>query len=552
MRTGRKIRLRIYGTFSACWEGSEEIDIRSEKTRALLAILALSPEGKKQRGSLQELLWGLSGPELGRASLRRALSDLRKAFGEEFNDVFITSQSYVQLCPDRWEIAGGPADGNLLEGTGLQEPGLREWLGRMREPGLVPASFRPSPLDQPATRASVRPSIAVIPFQLVSGTKDHARLGDLVAQEISRALSRSKLIDVISHLSCRNLDARSLELSEIRQLLGIDYIVYGNYRTDGRSVRLDVDFVSAASGHILWTRTHEGTIEELCRGDTDAVFSIARQAGSAIVNSSLELAASTPLPNVASHALFISSVALMHRQDLPSFSSARAQLEELVQRAPRLSFLHAWLAQWYVLSIQQGWSSDLAKDTMIASDLTRRALDLNPNCSFSLTIDGFVENNLRKRFDISTERFDQALDIDPNNAYAWLLKGTLHAFMDEGEKAVQLTQHARRLSPLDPQKYFFDSLAATACLSNRDFETALRLAELSISQNKYHTSTLRVRTIALQSMGETAKAAESARELLEREPNLTIGTYLHKHPAARFQTGKDWAKALKGAGVPDN
>jgi TolB-like protein len=552
MRTGRKIRLRIYGTFSACWEGSEEIDIRSEKTRALLAILALSPEGKKQRGSLQELLWGLSGPELGRASLRRALSDLRKAFGEEFNDVFITSQSYVQLCPDRWEIAGGPADGNLLEGTGLQEPGLREWLGRMREPGLVPASFRPSPLDQPATRASVRPSIAVIPFQLVSGTKDHARLGDLVAQEISRALSRSKLIDVISHLSCRNLDARSLELSEIRQLLGIDYIVYGNYRTDGRSVRLDVDFVSAASGHILWTRTHEGTIEELCRGDTDAIFSIARQAGSAIVNSSLELAASTPLPNVASHALFISSVALMHRQDLPSFSSARAQLEELVQRAPRLSFLQAWLAQWYVLSIQQGWSSDLAKDTMIASDLTRRALDLNPNCSFSLTIDGFVENNLRKRFDISTERFDQALDIDPNNAYAWLLKGTLHAFMDEGEKAVQLTQHARRLSPLDPQKYFFDSLAATACLSNRDFETALRLAELSISQNKYHTSTLRVRTIALQSMGETAKAAESARELLEREPNLTIGTYLDKHPAARFQTGKDWAKALKGAGVPDN
>jgi adenylate cyclase len=80
----------------------------------------------------------------------------------------------------------------------------------------------------------------------------------------------------------------------------------------------------------------------------------------------------------------------------------------------------------------------------------------------------------------------------------------------------------------------------------------LRLAELSISQNKYHTSTLRVRTIALQSMGETARAAEAARELLQREPTLTIGTYLHKHPAARFQAGKDWAKALEKAGVPVN
>jgi TolB-like protein len=182
-----------------------------------------------------------------------ALSDLRKSFGDEFNDVLITSQSFVQLSPDRWEMTGGPADGDLLEGTGLQEPGLRDWLNQMREPGLSPAAFRPSLVGEAAARTSIRPSIAVVPFQLVSGTKDQARLGDLVAQEISRALSRSKLIDVISHLSCRNLDARALELSEIRQLLGSDYILYGNYRTDGLRVRLDVDFVSAASGHILWT-----------------------------------------------------------------------------------------------------------------------------------------------------------------------------------------------------------------------------------------------------------------------------------------------------------
>lgn len=552
MPRDRKILLRVYGAFSATWADGPEVDIRSEKIRALLAILALSPEGKKSRGSLQELLWSLSGAELGRASLRRALSDLRKSFGEAFDDVFTVTPSDVQLAHDRWEIVGGPADGELLEGNSLKEPVFQQWLLRMRQPGVTPASFMSSPPASRPLRASIRPSVAVVPFQLVSGEDGHARLGDLVAQEVSRVLSRSKLIDVISHLSCRNLDARSLELNEIRHLLGIDYIIYGSYRTNGSRVRLDVDFVSALSGHILWTRSLESTIEELCRGDTDAFYSIARQAGQAIVSTSLETAASTPLPNVGSHALFISSVSLMHRQDLHSFSTARAQLEELISRVPNISFLHAWLAQWYVLAIQQGWSTDLAKDTRIASDCTNRAVDINPACSFSLTIDGFVENNLRKRFDISTERFDQALDIDPNNAYAWLLKGTLNAFMDKGAEAVELTQHARRLSPLDPQKYFFDSLASTACLSAGDFETALRLANLSISQNKYHTSTLRVRTIALQSMGKTEEAAQSARELLEREPTLTIDTYLNKHPAARFQAGKDWALALKAAGVPAN
>jgi hypothetical protein len=53
MKTGRKINLRVYGPFSACWEGGAEIDIRSEKTRALLAILALSPDGKKSRADFR-------------------------------------------------------------------------------------------------------------------------------------------------------------------------------------------------------------------------------------------------------------------------------------------------------------------------------------------------------------------------------------------------------------------------------------------------------------------------------------------------------------------
>ena len=72
-------------------------------------------------------------------------------------------------------------------------------------------------------------------------------------------------------------------------------------------------------------------------------------------------------------------------------------------------------------------------------ECTKRALDTDPECSLALAVDGFVHTNLLKRLDIAQERYELALPANPNNSLAWLLKGTLHAFMDEGSTAVECT-----------------------------------------------------------------------------------------------------------------
>ena len=166
-------------------------------------------------------------------------------------------------------------------------------------------------------------------------------------------------------------------------------------------------------------------------------------------------------------------------------------------------------------------------------------------------MDGLVHNNLLKQFDTAFNRFDQAVELNPNDALAWLLKGTLHAFLDEGEKAVAFTERARSLSPLDPYKYYFDSLSATALIADEQYEKALIIAENSLKANNRHTSTLRSKIVALHSLGRSEEAAATAKELLKLEPNLTVSGWLNKHPAATFQTGQNWANALKASGVPE-
>ena len=82
------------------------------------------------------------------------------------------------------------------------------------------------------------------------------------------------------------------------------------------------------------------------------------------------------------------------------------------------------------------------RTAQLALQCTKQALDTDPDCSLALAIDGLVHTNLLKRLDIAQERYNLAIAANPNDSLAWLLKGTLHAFMDEGNSAVEYTELA--------------------------------------------------------------------------------------------------------------
>lgn len=548
----RKFTVRLFGPFSIRASDGDDLDIGGKKNRALFALLSTAPDGLRTRAQLSKMLWASSGTGDDRTSLRKALSDMRQRMGLAFSKLIATDNHEVRLNLNAIEILGTKRDGEFLEGLDIPEPAFRDWRRDFAaaQPDLPSATSEPEYpllLDSP-----LRAPMAVLPFASLSDRADGWIIGDLVAEEISRALSRSNMLDVVSHLSCRDEAVQACSLPALKDKLGAEFVVSGRLRGSGDQLVLDVDFADTESQRNHWTRRYKIGRSDLLNNGSTAVDSLVREIGRTILDCSIEVSASRPLPTVESHALLISAVALMHRQTLQSFSSARPQLEEIVRRAPGQAIPQAWLSKWYILSIQQGWSVDIAKDAALAQDWTRRALDLDPDCSFSLAIDGFVQNNLQKRFDQAADRFDHAIDMDCNNALAWLLKGTLNAFQDNGRYAVAYTSRARSLSPLDPHRYFFDSLSATAYLANRDYDTALDLADRSLRMNRRHTSTLRVKTIALHQLGRGDEARAAAAQLRSLDPGLTVEGYLKNHPAAEFRTGREWSAALRDSGIPLN
>jgi class 3 adenylate cyclase/tetratricopeptide (TPR) repeat protein len=429
------------------------------------------------------------------------------------------------------------------------------YLKHVREPVRAYRLGPPGrwPVIEPGSAAApeLRPTVAVIPFVARGVAPEHHVLGEVLADEIISALSRTAALNVISRLSTTAFRGRDTSLTELGTLLNANYVLSGTYRVSGNEVVLVAELADTGSGRVEWSRQLKGDVRGVIAATDDLVDRAIAEVSSVILTRELGRAQTQPLPTLESYALLMGGIALMHRLSQRDFERSRELLRALIDRAPRQAIPQAWLAKWHVLRVQQGWSEDPTADARIALDRTTRAIETDPECSLALAIDGFVQTNLLKRLDVAEERYERAIGTNPNDSLAWLLKGTLHAFKGEGELAVAGTEQALRLSPLDPLKYFYDSLASTAALSAGHHERAIELAQRSLRVNRTHTSTLRALAIAQVQLGRMNDARATAGELMRLEPRLTVTKYLERSPASAYETGKIWSAALRAAGVPE-
>lgn len=396
----------------------------------------------------------------------------------------------------------------------------------------------------------LRPSIAVIPFAVRNGEPGQQLLGEALADEIIAALSRTSELHVISRLSTTVFRERHDDVASIREHLGASYILAGNCRTAGEHLVVFVELIDARNGHVAWAESLKGRVQDIFSVDDALISRLVSGVSSSVAATELKRVRTHAMPNLAGYTLLLGAVSLMHRNVQSDFDKAQQLLEHLSERARRHPLPYAWLAQWHVLRVQQGWSADPAAEGRLALENTKRALDADPGCGLAITAEGFVYTNLLRDLELGLKRYEQALDINPNDSLANLLKGTLHTFKGEGEPAVAGTEKALTLSPLDPIRYFYDSLAASAAVAAGRYERAIELAQRSLRLNRTHTSTYRALAIAQSLAGHVDEARGTVQELLKLEPSFSVSEFVRRSPSSAFPIGKLYADALVRAGLP--
>jgi adenylate cyclase len=397
---------------------------------------------------------------------------------------------------------------------------------------------------------AMQPTIAVIPFSARNATPALIDVGNLIADSVIWRLSKATDMKVISRLSTAVFRDRVNDVGVVSAHLGATYVLSGAYVVDAGKIMVTAELSEARNNQVVWTDRLNGAIGDLLQPESELADRIAQAVHLSVLDAEVEHILTQPLPTLESYSLLLGSIKLMHRSSKEEFLQTRKILDELINRHGRIAAPRAWLGNWYILQVTRGWSEDRKREAAEALSTTHAALDRDPSDALALATEGFVYCHLLKDLETARKRCNEAVNANPSHALGWLYLGTVNAFMGEGKAAVDATRRAMELSPLDPQRYYFESLGATAELSAHQYENAERLARSSLVLHRMHPSTWRALTISLVAQNRMEDAREALARMRQLEPLLTVERYLARMPSAELETGREWARCLAMAGLP--
>jgi class 3 adenylate cyclase/TolB-like protein len=416
-------------------------------------------------------------------------------------------------------------------------------LGPARHPTALPATH--SYGEQTWLR------LALIPFtEARAPAAAHSALSDVIADALIYRLAMAPGLRVVSRLSTAALRDTFATPQAMAAMLGVRYLVSGSFFVSGESIVIFTQLIDARSGETIWGGQTSGRWQDLLCVDSEIVLEISSAVHRELQEEVLSRATTHPLPLLSSYELFLGGIAMMHRASASGFEKSRRWLEELTERHRRIAAPHAWLGKWHVLRTIQGTEDDSAQAAELALRHTGRALELEPDSALALAIEGFVYCHLRKDLDTAESRLRLACEIGPSEGFSWLFLGVLHAFKGDGESAVSEATQAVALSPIDPLRYYYESLMGSCLYAAERYPEAVDWCERSLRRNRRHLSTLRVLIAAHAAIDHGERVQALGEELRRQHPQYTVAKYEQRSVAALYPFGQRIAEALRTAGVP--
>ena len=420
-------------------------------------------------------------------------------------------------------------DGVDADMEDMGESYLKHWPEPVRTWAVRPALPQASvwrPERREGTPTDFRPSIAVIPFEARNPSPEHFVIGEVIADGVIAQLSLSQSLRVISRLSTTAFRGRGSSPSDIDARLDATFVLTGSYTTVGTKVLIMAELSHARRGEVVWAERLSGDVQDLLEVQSELLAALSSACAHALLNAEVQRSLVLPLPQLDSNALMLGGITLMHRSTPRDLQRSLQLLEAVAERHKRVATPKAWLAKWHIMQVVQGLSGDPAKEFQRAIDTADRALDMEPNSSLAMAIKGHALCHLGSDVGTSRRLLIEATQSNPNDPMAWLYACVWSTMWGQAEDSIKEAERALELSPLDPQRYYFEMMLASSYLSLDQLDKASSLCLSSLKKNRYHLPTLRTLMIAQFESGNIAGAQKAFDEIAALQPDLTLSVYL--------------------------
>jgi TolB-like protein/class 3 adenylate cyclase len=433
----------------------------------------------------------------------------------------------------------------------IAEP-MRAW--RVRLTGQTPSAVQSgSAVSQSqAPPLPDKPSIAVLPFQNMSGDVEQEYFADGMVEDIITGLSRSKSLFVIARNSSFTYKGKAVDIKQVGRELGVRYVLEGSVRKSGNRVRITGQLVDAATGNHIWADRYDSTLKDIFDLQDRVTMSVIGAIAPQLERAEISRAQRKPTESLQAYDYYLRALASFYR-----FSTREANIEafKLAQMAnkldPDFAAPFALGAECLVQRWGFGWSSGGAEEVTEALRLARRAFELDKDDPTVLATAGLVLGPFVGEVEEGAALLARAVSIDPNLALARTWNGYVLLLLGDADAAIEQFQVGLRMSPLDPRIFVAQAGMASAYFVAGRYEDGKLWAKIAIQQNPNYINSHRALMACHAMAGRVEEARQCCAIARQIDPTQRISTVLNSWHFRRPKDLQLFSEAFRVAGMPE-
>lgn len=411
--------------------------------------------------------------------------------------------------------------------------------------GAKPAG--PAKTPAPTLVLSDRPSIAVLPFQNMSGDPEQEYFADGIVEDVITALSRFKSLFVIARNSSFTFKGKAVDIKEVARQLGVRYVVEGSVRKSGQRVRITSQLIDGTTGAHLWADKFDGALADLFDLQDQITAKVVSSLAPTIERAELERLKQRPTSTTDSYDIYLRGMGLYYRS---KYAQARTLFKQAIELDPENAAAHAMAA--YTIGMEKAVQGTIPVESARADamDDVNSALKITNDDAFVLARCAWVLAYVGGELDRGSLLVERAVALNPNLSTAWLPRGWISLMVSDPQRSIESFETVLRLSPLDPLRPFSLSGLAFGYFFLDRYDEGRRVGK-EIVESFPHIQSFSSYICNCVGAADLIEAKRVAGQLMRFDPSFRVSRaaslFITRAPELRLKLDD----AFRAAGLPE-
>jgi len=386
-------------------------------------------------------------------------------------------------------------------------------LGERRDRSKTPmsGSQQDSPLALPD-----KPSIAVLPFQNMSGDSEQEYFADGMVEEIITALSRIKWLFVIARNSSFTYKGQAVDVKQVGRELGVRYVLEGSVRKADQRVRITGQLIDAVSGNHIWADRFDGSLKDIFELQDRVAVSVAGVIEPTLQAAEIRRSSERATSDLTAYDLYLRALALLRAGEKEQYLKCLDTLRQATEYDPLYGPALAVAAFVHQVLHVSGWTNDASATRREGVQLARRALQVAADDPGVLGNVAYALGYFEEDIDFAIELIDRALALNPSFAQGWYGSGWLRLWAGQPELGISHFETSLRLSPHARRSPIFMSIGVGYFFARR-FDDGATMLLRSLQEHPGFAPTYRFLAACYAHMGRL----DDARKIVQRLQAIT-------------------------------